>query len=434
MTLDSTPAPALYDFDEPLLSDAARERLLLGLAGLFVTVSYLALLLVRGDSPFAAWPLIVWIGCAVSGHIALEKRLPGRDPFIFPIVMLLCGWGIALIDRLNPPFMPRQALWLIVSIAAMIGITRLPRHLRWLSRYRYLWLFGGLALLMATIAFGRNPAGVGPRLWLGIGEVYFQPSELLKMALIAFLASYLADNRDLLDTHGFQIGRLRLPALRYLGPLLVMWSISAIILVWQRDLGMATLYFAIFLAMLYVATGRSLYVVGGLVLLLIGGSIAYFGFDVVRERVTIWLNPWPYSNGDSYQVVQSLIGIANGSVFGQGIGQGSPTYIPVVHSDFVFAAIGEEWGLLGTLVVIGCLAILAQRAMRLAIGQADPFRALLAAGIGITLAIQSLLIMGGTIKLIPLTGVTLPFMSYGGSSLLVNFIMVGFLIVVSDPR
>jgi cell division protein FtsW (lipid II flippase) len=300
-----------------------------------------------------------------------------------------------------------------------------------LSRYRYLWLVGGLILLGTTIILGRNPAGFGPRLWLGVFDAYFQPSELLKLLLIVFLASYLAENRELLaDERASTISRLR-----YLLPLLMMWGISLIVLVWQRDLGTATLFFIIFLGMLYIATGQAGYVVGGAILLLLAGGVAYFAFDVVKLRVDVWLNPWPEANDRAFQIVQSLLAFASGGVFGQGIGQGSPTYIPVVHSDFIFAAIGEEWGLLGTLCVVACIAVFSVRAFRLAARlESRPFRGLLAAGIGITLATQSLMIIGGTIKLIPLTGVTLPFLSYGGSSLLVNFIMVGLLLILSNDR
>lgn len=405
------------------------ERLLLVCAGAFVAVSHAAYTLVARLDVMNFFHLAVWVACVIVGHLALNRRLPRRDPLIFPIVMLFCGWGLVLIDRLAPPFAIRQTLWLLLSVGALVGVVALPRSLRWLSRYRYLWLVGGLILLAATILLGRNPAGFGPRLWLGVFDAYFQPSELLKLLLIVFLASYLAEKRELIaDARVSRISRLR-----YLLPLLFMWGISVVVLVWQRDLGTATLFFVIFLGMLYAATGRSSYVLVGIGLLIIAGIVAYFAFDVVRLRVDVWLNPWPEAQDRAFQIVQSLLAFASGGIFGQGIGQGSPTYIPVVHSDFIFAAIGEEWGFLGTLCVLACLAILSVRAFRLAVRlEARPFRALLAAGIGITVATQSLMIIGGTVKLIPLTGVTLPFLSYGGSSLLVNFIMVGLLLILSN--
>jgi cell division protein FtsW len=221
-----------------------------------------------------------------------------------------------------------------------------------------------------------------------------------------------------------------------------MWGISVVVLIWQRDLGAATLFFLVFLAMLYVAVGELRYVLAGLGLLMAAGLAAYALFDVVRLRVDIWLNPWAESQGRAYQIVQSLLAVASGGVIGHGIEQGSPTYIPVVHSDFVFAALAEEWGLAGALVVVLCFAVLVLRGLRLAVQNAQPapgvaaspFRALLAAGLSAVLLAQSLLIMGGVLKLIPLTGVTLPFVSYGGSSLLGSFVLVGLLLLLSDYR
>jgi cell division protein FtsW (lipid II flippase) len=409
-----------------------RERFLLVIAGLFVVVIQGDLILARGISLLDYWHILVWIACAVVGHLVLRRYLPHRDPFIFPMVMLLAGWGLTLIDRLAPPFATRQTVWLVISIGAMLAIAVSPGHLRWLSRYRYLWLVGGLVLLALTILLGTNPSGGGSRRWLGIFDIYFQPSEVLKVLLVVFLASYLADNRTLLELRGTVFGPMRLPSLRFFAPLLLMWGLCVVVLVWQQDLGTATLFFVIFLAMLYVGSGRLSYVVEGAILLLLAGIVGYYLFDVVRLRIDVWANPWLESDGRAFQIVQSLLAFSAGGVFGQGVGQGSPTYIPVVHSDFVFAAIGEEWGLLGTLTVTACLALLVLRGLRVAVqNESRPFRAFLAAGISITLATQTLLIMGGVLKLIPLTGVTLPFLSYGGSSLLANFLMIGLLIVLS---
>jgi cell division protein FtsW len=223
--------------------------------------------------------------------------------------------------------------------------------------------------------------------------------------------------------------------MRFLAPLLLMWGITVVVLMWQQDLGTATLFFVVFLAMLYIATGEALYVIEGAVLLIVAGAVAYVAFDVVQLRVDVWWNPWPEFDNRAFQIVQSLLAFSAGGVFGQGVGQGSPTYIPVVHSDFAFAAIGEEWGLIGTLTVMTCVALLVLRGLRVAArSEARPFRAFLAAGISIMFGMQSLLIMGGVLKLVPLTGVTLPFLSYGGSSLLASFIMAGLLIVLSGEQ
>ncbi len=434
MATDTTPTQLPYADVEPSLEAMIdfRERLLLILAGLFVLVAHTSLIVAASRSVMSYWYVAVWVICAVAGHLILGRRLPRRDPFLFPIVMLLTGWGLTLIDRLAPPFAVRQTVWLAVSVGALIAIVLAPGHLRWLSRYRYLWLFGGLLLLGLTIIVGRNPSGGGPRLWLGVPDVYFQPAELLKVLLVAFLASYLADNHPLLDVHTPIIGPVRVPSLRFLAPLLLMWGISIVVLIWQRDLGAATLFFVVFITMLYVASGQAIYVIEGAVLLILATLLAYFAFSVVRLRVDVWLNPWPEADDRAFQIVQSLLAFSAGGAFGQGVAQGSPTYIPVVHSDFVFAAVGEEWGLLGTLAVAGCLAMLVLRGFRLAAKtEKRPFRAFLAAGISLTFATQSFLIMGGVLKLVPLTGVTLPFLSYGGSSLLVCFIMTGLLLVLS---
>ncbi|MCC7206867.1 MAG: FtsW/RodA/SpoVE family cell cycle protein [Anaerolineae bacterium] len=413
-----------------------RELLLLLLAAAFLAVILTGLIVARGLSPSNYWHLAVWAGCAVGGHLALNRRVPRRDPFLFPTVMLLSGWGIVLTQRLTTGFAERQTVWLILATAALVGVAYLPGHLRWLSRYRYTWLGFGLALLAVTIVLGRNPGSeFGPRLWLGVADFNFQPSELLKVILVVFMASYLADNHDLIDLNPHRLGPLRLPSLRYLGPLILMWGISVVVLLWQRDLGAATLFFVVFVILLYLGSGRAIYLLGGAALLVLAGGIAYLTFGVVERRVDVWLNPWPQASGAAFQVVQSLMAVASGGVAGQGIGQGSPTYVPVVHSDFMFAAVAEEFGLIGALAVTALIALIVLRGLRLAAQtQARAFRAFLAAGLSVMLGVQSLMIMGGVLKLIPLTGVTLPFLSYGGSSLLMSFVMVGLLIVLSGER
>jgi len=408
-----------------------RERNLLLLAGLFLLVTAVSLSIVMVD----LWPLalfVVWLAAASFGHHTLNRILPQRDPLIFAVAMLLSGWGLFAIQRLAPNFAWRQAIWLLLSVLVMLAISTLPIHMRWLRRYRYTWLLAGLALLLVSIVLGVNPSGAGPRLWLGAWGLYFQPSELLKLALVIFLASYLADYRE--DLRNTNTPGKHLPSLRALGPLLLMWGLCMVVTVWQQDLGTATLLFIVFLTMLYIASGQIGYVLFGLLLLLLAAVVAYHLFGVVELRIEIWLNPWPEASGRAFQIVQSLLAFAAGGVIGQGIGQGAPVYVPVVHSDFIFAAIAEEWGLVGALTVIVCLAVLVMRGLQIAALWAEShFRTLLAAGLSVQLAIQTLLIMGGVLKLIPLTGVTLPFVSYGGSSLLMNFSLVGLLLMLSAP-
>ncbi len=424
------------DLDAEERLPARHERLLLALAGLFVLVNQVALLIARDRAWTAIWPVGVWIACAAVGHWALERRLPRRDPLLFPLAMFLTGWGLNLVARLVPSYAVRQTVWLIVGLAALLAVTALPNDLRWLRRYRYTWLIGGLALLAITILLGENPSQRGPRLWLwlGFGRIYYQPSELLKILLVAFLASYFADHQRYMRQDSLRIGPWQVPSPAFLGPVLLMWGICVVVLVWQKDLGAATLFFAVFMVMLYIASGQGLLLIGGMGLLLVAGLVAYNLFDVVALRVDIWLDPWSTAGSSAYQVVQSLMAVAAGGVFGQGIGQGQPTIIPVVHSDFAFAAIAEEWGLLGVLAVLVALAVIVVRGMQIAVRARHVFRGLLAAGLSIMVALQSLLIMGGVLKLVPLTGVTLPFVSYGGSSLLTSFVIIGLLLVLSGDE
>lgn len=408
-----------------------RERLLLLLAAAFVLVNAAALSLVREGRVTGShlWGPAVWLVLMAGAHFALQRLRPQRDPFLLPLLALLMGWGIVLIDRLAPNFLGRQVIWIGLSTAVMVFIAVRPKNLRWLRRYRYTWLFSGLALLAATLLFGVNPTGFGAALWLPLpGPVYFQPSELLKLLLVVFLASYFDEREGLMRLS--RRGSL-LASLPYLAPLLLMWGFCMILLVWQQDLGAATLFFMTFLALLYLATGSKRYMLGGLVLLLLAGIFAYWFFPVVTLRIDAWWNPWPDADNRAFQIVQSLYALASGGVLGQGVGQGFPNYIPVVHSDFAFAAIAEEWGLVGSLSVVAIFALLAYRGMRIALMGSRPFQTYLAAGITILFSIQVLLIMGGVTKLLPLTGVTMPFVSYGGSSLLVGSMMAGLLLYLS---
>lgn len=418
------------------------ENQLFGLAAAFVLVAAVAIMLAAparagswaagadaGILGFAA----VWLVCATVAAIVVQRILPSHDRYLLPIVYLLSGWGIALIWRLTPMFAVRQTIWLAIGTAAMLGVILVPGDLRWLRRYRYTWLVAGLLLTALTLILGVNPSGTGERRWLGCCWVYLQPAEILKLLLVVFLASYLTDRRDLLfqTWAGPASPRPRQQALAYFLPMLVMWGFSILILISQRDLGMSTLFFGVFIVMLYLASGRWEYVAAGIVLLALGGVVGYSLFDVVRLRVEAWWNPWADPSGRSYQIVQSLIALAAGGLFGTGPGQGAPTLIPVAHSDFIFAALAEEWGLLGALAMTALLGALVLRAMRIAAAASGAFGQLLAGGLGALLALQSLLIMGGVVKLLPLTGLTVPFVSYGGSSLVSAFCLVGVLLRLS---
>ena len=427
------PLAAFRPFDRPYAADRI-ERWLLVCAGAFLLINTLTLTLVSGsDHDWIHFG--IWVLMSLGGHLWIKRWLPSRDPMLFPLAMFLSGWGMIMIDRLAPLFADRQILWLAIGVITMSGVVVIPNLFGLLRRYRYTLLITGLVLLVATILLGVNPSGqVGaPRLWLGLGEIFFQPSELLKIILVTFLASYLAEQYPSLQMLREHTNR-RFPSFSptVMGPVVFMFIISVIVLLWQRDLGTATLFFIVFLLMLYLATGFGWLLVGGLALVVLAGVLAYSVFAVVQLRIDIWLNPWLDPDGRAFQIVQSLFAFAEGGILGRGIGQGLPTSIPVVHSDFIFAALAEEWGLVGVIGFVGGLVALVTRGLRIAsLQNARPFLCLMAAGLSLLIAIQSLMITGGVLKLIPLTGVTLPFMSYGGSSLLTNFIIVGLLLRLS---
>lgn len=421
------------------------------LAGVFLFFYALALTLspaVRARTWEAEFRWEHWLGVGVWGvgivlaHLQIRRYAPNHDPYLFATVALLSGWGLLTIYRLLPGFGLRQTIWLALGLAVFIGGLRLPKDLGFLRRYKYLWLTGGLLLTATTLIFGTNPANTGPEQWLGCCGVYLQPSEPLKLLLIAYLAAYLADRRQPLLPQ-------RAPAsppppsfatfspslLSLLAPTVVMAGVALLLLVIQRDLGTASIFLFIYATMIYFGTGNQrlvLIILGGLILV---SGAGYVVFDLVRLRVDAWLNPWADPAGRSYQVVQSLIAIASGEIFGRGPGLGSPGLVPLAHSDFIFTAIAEENGMIGVIGLLGLFALLVQRGLHIALRAPDNYRRFLAAGITSFLAAQSLLIIAGNLRMLPLTGVTLPFLSYGGSSLMTSFICLLLLTLISSlPR
>jgi len=372
----------------------------------------------------------LWLGLSLLAHIQTSRRLPNRDPFLLPVAALLSGWGCLEIWRLMPVFGLRQAIWLVVSFGLFILGLRLPMDLNFLRRYKYLWLTGGLLLTALTLLFGTNPAGPEfPRLWLGCCGLYFQPSEPLKLLLVVYLASYLAGSSGGKDSPLPALTNRLLPLL---APTLIMTGLALLLLVIQRDLGTASIFLFLYTTIIYVTTGRwRVLLLGGLAVL-IAGLAGYGLFDVVRLRIDAWLNPWLDPSGRSYQIVQSLIAIANGGLFGRGPGMGSPGLVPVPHSDFIFAAIAEETGLTGAVGLLLLLALFIQRGLRISLRAETRFQRYLTAGLTTFLAGQSILLIGGNLRLLPLTGVTLPFVSYGGSSLLTSYLCLLLLVHISS--
>ena len=414
------------------------QNRLLNLAALFLGLYCLALTFASTvrDPGVTGYPWTHWIALAVwlvlfnLANIQSARWLPRRDPYLLPIAALLSGWGLLTIFRLYPEFGLRQTAWLAVACSLLIAGLRWPSGVRLLRRYKYLWLTGGLVLTALTLAFGTNPLGYGPQLWLGCCGVYLQPSEPLKLLLIAYLAAYLADR--LIAPEGGHEKPGSTSLLPLLTPTLIMTGMALLLLIAQRDLGTASIFLFLYAAIVYIASGRRRILGISLVGLLLAGAVGYLLFDVVQVRIDAWLNPWLDPSGRSYQIVQSLLAVANGGLVGRGPGLGYPGLVPIPHSDFIFSSIMEESGLVGGLVLIILVAFLAVRGIRISLQASDPFRRYLAGGLTAYLAAQSILIIGGNIRLLPLTGVTLPFVSYGGSSLVTSFLSLALLLLISN--
>ncbi|HEY6798710.1 MAG TPA: FtsW/RodA/SpoVE family cell cycle protein [Kineosporiaceae bacterium] len=378
-------------------------------------------------------------------HLSLRLRARYADPVILPIATVINGVGLVMIHRIDlakkneiaNSLALRQMLWTAIGIAAATAVIWFVADHRSLARYTYTTMAAGLALLLLPLLplLGRNINGA--RIWIGFGPLTFQPAELAKIALTVFFAGYLVTARDSLSLVGRRILFLQLPRARDLGPILVAWLASVLVLVFERDLGTSLLFFGLFIALLYVATERTSWIVIGLVLFLGGAFVAWTIFSHVQARVDIWLHPFApgvlnRAFGSSYQLVQGLYGMASGGLTGTGLGQGSPTIVPFAESDFITAAMGEELGLTGLFALLMLYALLTERALRTAIGVRDGFGKLLAAGLGFSLALQVFVVVGGVTRVIPLTGLTMPFLAYGGSSLVSNWIIVGVLLRISD--
>jgi cell division protein FtsW (lipid II flippase) len=433
-----------------------REAKLLAIVALTLLAGSVSLDLARraadpattaGLGPANPTHLAFYLGLLLAAHLA--QVLTGRrtDQILLPAVAMLGGISLLLMERLPQDLVVQevagtrlglsdvQLVWLTLSLVLATTISIVVRSDGWLRLYKYTWAAAGVALLLLTFVFGSEVNG--QRLTLTIGPISGQPSELLKVILVVFLAGYLSENRQLLVEESTRIGRLRIPPVPYLAPMVAMWAIALGIVVVQRDLGAALLFFAVFLMLVYAATGRPSYVVLGLLLFLAGGFVMYQLVGHVRTRVDIWLDPFVDASGAGFQVVQSLYAFARGGLFGTGLGGGLPTIagrlpIPEIHTDFPLAALGEELGLVGVMAILGLYLVVIERGLRIAAAAGDEFRSLLAAGLSLVIGVQAFIIAAGNLKLIPLTGITLPFISYGGSSLLVNGIVVGLLLALSD--
>jgi cell division protein FtsW (lipid II flippase) len=390
----------------------------------------------RGQLPatFGAYAA-TFVGGYVGVLLLIRRFAPRADPALFPVAGVLVGLGFAMIFRLSGGLAAEQATWILVGISAFAVTLIVVRDVRMLDAYTYtIGLLGLILLLLPTVpGIGRTINGA--RLWVQVGPIGFQPAEIGKVLIVIFLASYLNQKRELLQVATSRIGPLRLPPAKHLGPVLLAWGASLAILFVQRDLGASLLYFGIFVVMLWVATGRVAYLVIGFLLFAAGAYLGWTLFDHVQLRVDVWLNaldPDRVFDQGFGQLAQAQFAMATGGLVGTGLGLGSPGLIPFAATDFIFAAIGEELGLLGSTGVLLLFLVLVGKGLRIAVAATDAFSKLLAVGLSTMIALQAFVIVGGVTRVIPLTGVTLPFVSYGGSSLVSNFVLLALLVRISS--
>lgn len=417
---------------------------------LLITTSLL-LLAGLGTLILEADGVVRWMDIAIAAgffglflliNLALALRGWCEDQVLLPLAALLAGIGLVMIRRLEPDLTARystvytgvalkQVIWVLGGALVLAAVSFVPWRLSWLKHYRYSWLLLGLLLVAVAAIFGveRN----GARLWLDFGAFQFQPVELLKILLVVYLATYLDDRRHLIGA-SYYVKGVRLPPLPYLVPIVLMWGLTIGLIIIQKDLGAALLFFTIFLAMLYALTGRASYVVVGLLIFGAGAAALYPIFGHVRGRINAWSDMWADPLGAGYQMVQAIYALASGGLTGAGLGRGDPTMVPESHTDFMFTSIGEELGFVGALALLLCYALFALRGFQIAQRTRDGFQQLLAIGLTTAIVVQALIITAGTTNLIPLTGITLPFVSYGGSSILINFAMVGVLLRISATQ
>jgi peptidoglycan glycosyltransferase len=386
--------------------------------------------------PFLGLLLALFIGA----HVAIRKLAPNADGVLFPLAALLNGIGYVFIVRIDEAkadpdgLAAYQLTWTALGIGCFVATLFLIRRARDLERYRYTFLLIGVALLVIPLVpfVGREINGA--QIWVSIGPVNFQPGEFAKIALALFFAGYLVERRELLAMSTWRLGPLHLPDPKVLGPVLLAWGFSLVIMTLEKDLGSSLLFFALFVALLWIATERVGYLAIGGVLFAGGAMFAWSTFAHVRDRVEIWLNPWPVAKDEGFQVVEAGFAVADGQLTGTGLALGNPLRIPEVETDFIFAAIAEELGLFGGTAILVAFMLMIGAGLRIAVRAENPFEKLLAAGLTTLIGVQSFIIIAGVIRVLPLTGVTLPFVSYGGSSLVANYILLALLLRISDTR
>ena len=401
--------------------------------GAYVNVTFA----LHGNIQVDGLPAIGGVAALFLGaHLLIRKVAKHADPLLLPIAALLNGLGLVVIYRIHAaspktPTAGTQLLWTALAMVAFAATLLIVRDHTLLQRYRYLAMFVGLALLVLPAAVGTNINGA--QIWIRVAGFSIQPAEIAKLLLMVFFASYFVAKRDVLALASKRVFGVDFPRARDLGPVVIAWLISLAVLVFEKDLGTSLLFFGVFIVMLYVATERTSWVIIGFLLFAAGAFAAYHQFGHVRLRVDVWLHPFATANdGPAYQLRQALFGMASGGVPGTGLGQGHPEIVPFAYSDFVLSSIGEELGLAGLMAIVVLFALIAERGLRTALSVRDGFGKLLAMGLAFSVTWQLFIVAGGVTRLIPLTGLTTPFVSYGGSSLLANWIVIALLLRISD--
>jgi cell division protein FtsW (lipid II flippase) len=427
---------------------SARNRELIGLfpVAALITAGFTAVYMAR-SSDLGSVSLTyggIFLALCLGVHLFIRVTLPDADPYLFPLVALLAAFGLVMIYRIDDTLARQQAAWFVAGIVLFAATILLVRDVRALERYRYVIAAVGIGLLMLPRLPGIGAQVNGAYLGVDIGPVSFQPTEFAKLCIVIFLASYLVERGQMLVVGARRVMGVTIPPLKHFGPLIVVWGAAMFMLVFIRDLGSSLMFFGAFLALLYVATGRLSYVIAGLVLFVVGAWFFAHTVTHVQERIDIWLDPWKHPDTSGFQIVQSLFSQADGGLFGKGFGQallnlpGGAQIPPAPDTDLIFAVITNEVGLFGAAAVILTYLLFAERGFRIATIADDGFLKLLATGLTAVFALQAFVIVGGVTRVIPLTGVTLPFVSYGGSSVVANFVLLALLLMVSqearEPR
>ncbi len=410
------------------------ELTLIAMAAAITGVAYtLASLGANAAIPVKIGPFLVLLLILIGvAHVAVRLLAKGADGTLLPLAVLLHGIGYVMITRLDDRLAGLQSMWSLIAIAAFVATLLFVQRASDLARYKWILFFAGSILLLLPMVPGLGTSVGGARIWVKVGPLSFQPGEFAKLTLAVFFAGYLAERRELIAASTWKLGPLRIPELQYIAPILVAWGFAVLVMVGERDLGSSLLFFTLFVVMMWVATERVSYLIIGFMMFGVAAFAAWKMFGHVQTRVDIWLDPWADEYGKGFQIVQALYGIGDGGIVGTGLGRGSPDKVPEAQNDFIFAAIGEEMGLVGATSILMTYLLLIGAGLRVALRTDRTFEKLLATGLTTIVGVQAFIIIGGVIKVVPLTGITLPFVSYGGSSLLSNYILLAILLRLSD--